>query len=169
MPRVTCNGPSVPRQPSSPPWLDLHPLEIGKHVAIAPAAGAHLLPGVVVLGVAAHIDHAVDRRGTANDLAARRHEAAIIEMRLRLRCEAPVVALHVHRIGKGGRHLDQRPPIGAAIFEDEDAVLSVLGKPVCHDGTGRAGSNDDEVVIRHSLSGPIFLFSVAPRSAPQAL
>jgi len=37
-----------------------HALEIGLHMAEAPALGAHFLPGVEILGVPPDIDHAVD-------------------------------------------------------------------------------------------------------------
>src|SRR5690606_12916894 len=39
----------------------LHPFEIGQHIGIGPAARAAFRPIIVILGVAAHIDHAVDR------------------------------------------------------------------------------------------------------------
>ncbi len=50
----------------------LHPAEIGQHVGIAPAAIAALGPMVEVSRLAAVPDHAVDRRGPAERLAARR-------------------------------------------------------------------------------------------------
>ena len=43
-------------------------------------------------------------------------------MRLGLGRVAPVVARHVHRIGQRGRHLDERPEVGAAIFDNDDVV-----------------------------------------------
>ena len=44
------------------------PLEIGQHVLIAPAAIAELRPGVEILALAAIVDMAVDRGGTAERL-----------------------------------------------------------------------------------------------------
>ena len=40
-------------------------LEVGQHVGIAPAGQAHLAPLIIVARVAANIDHAVDRGGSA--------------------------------------------------------------------------------------------------------
>src|SRR6056297_1163586 len=38
----------------------LHALEIGQHIRVAPAVAALIAPVVVIMGMAAHIDHAVD-------------------------------------------------------------------------------------------------------------
>src|SRR5205807_4083699 len=46
-------------------------LEERQYVVVAPALVAELAPVVVVPGVAAHIEHGVDRRGAAQRLAAR--------------------------------------------------------------------------------------------------
>ncbi len=75
-------------------------LEIRLHIGVGPPVGTALLPMVEILGMPAHIDHAVDRRRPADDLAARRCHLAIIEVRLRLRAVSPVVARHVHRVGQ---------------------------------------------------------------------
>src|SRR3954468_3014898 len=48
-----------------------HPAEDRQHVLIAPAAVAELGPVVVILRLAAHIYHAVDRARSAHHLAAR--------------------------------------------------------------------------------------------------
>ena len=44
-PRVTCSGPSLPRQSEGPAVPVLHPHEVGHDVGPAPAVGAHLGPG----------------------------------------------------------------------------------------------------------------------------
>ena len=49
----------------------LRPTEIGQQVIVAPAAIPHLCPAVEILAVAAGIDIAVDRTGTAQRFAAR--------------------------------------------------------------------------------------------------
>ena len=138
---------------AAPPFLAamarLGTNEIRENVTIRPAAGAHLLPGVEVAGMAAHVDHAVDGRRAADDLAARRRQAAAAEGGLRLGAEAPVVERHVHGVGERRGHLDERADVGAAVFEDEDRVAAVLAQPVRHRGTGRARSYDDVVERRH--------------------
>ena len=45
--------------------------ELGKDVRIAPAAASHLRPTVVIGRIAADVEHAVDRAGAAQHLAAR--------------------------------------------------------------------------------------------------
>src|SRR5690606_8381180 len=45
--------------------------EVGQDVVPAPAGAAHLPPEIIVPSLAAHIDHAVDRRAAAEHLAAR--------------------------------------------------------------------------------------------------
>src|ERR1051326_6550477 len=71
---------------------------------------AALPPEIVIGRVAAHIHHAVDRAGAAQDLAARMVHAAAFELRLGLALEHPID----RRIGKepriADRHMD--PPSG---------------------------------------------------------
>src|SRR3984893_6333026 len=57
--------------------LVLRASEIGQHIVERPAGIAELAPMVEIFGLAADIDHAVDRRRTAEHLAARPEYAAI--------------------------------------------------------------------------------------------
>ncbi len=127
----------------------LHALEVGEDVGEGPAVGARLGPVVEVLRMAADVDHAVDRGGAAEHLAARGGEAAAAEVRLGLGAEAPVVAGHVHRVGERRRHLDERAPVGAAVLDDRDRVAG-LGEPVGDGGAGGAGADDDVVGLHQS-------------------
>src|ERR1700691_5760619 len=68
------------------------PLEARQQVIPAPAVEPKLPPMIVVRGLAAHVDHGIDRGRAADDLAARIVEAAAIEPRFRLGLEAPVRA-----------------------------------------------------------------------------
>ena len=58
--------------------------EVGKHVLPAPAGIAELAPVVVVGRLAAHVDHAVDRRAATEHLAARIAERPAVETGLGL-------------------------------------------------------------------------------------
>ena len=127
----------------------LHALEIGEHVGEGPAGRALFGPVVEVARMAAHIDHAVDRRRAADHLAARRGQHAAAEMRLRLGRKAPVVEAHVHRERQRRRHLDERADIAAAKFDDDDAMLAVLRQAVGQGRAGRAGADDDEIGFKH--------------------
>ena len=68
----------------------LSPPEIGQDIAIGPSIGALALPAVEVQGVAADINEAVDRGGSAQRLAARTGDPAPVQMRLRFAEIAPV-------------------------------------------------------------------------------
>ncbi len=127
----------------------LDPAEVGFDVGPAPAGGAGGLPGVVILRVATHPDHAVDRRGAAHDLAARRRQPAPAERGFGLGAVAPVVARHAHRIAERAGHADQRAGVGTAVFHHDDRVPR-LGQPVRHCAPGRTRA-DDDVVRLHTL------------------
>ena len=58
--------------PGLPPVRVFHAPVVGQHVPVAPARRAQRLPVVEVAGMAAHVDHAVDRGRAADHLAARR-------------------------------------------------------------------------------------------------
>jgi len=129
-------------------------LEVRQHVAVAPARCPLALPALVVERVAAHVHHAVDRRGAAEDLAARGVQAAAVQLWLALGVVAPVVLRHVHRDRQRARHLDPHRAIGAAVLEQQHLVAAVLGQAVREHAAGGAGA-DDEVVdgfLRHDLS-----------------
>ena len=126
--------------------------EIRQHVAIGPALGALAFPPVEVERVAAHVDHAVDRGGAADDLAARRVDAAAAECRFRLGLVRPVVFRHVHRNGQRARHLDQHGTVAAAELEQADRAV-VLAQPVGQHASRGARADDDvvEFLIVHAI------------------
>ena len=102
---------------------------------------------IVVGGLAAHVDHGVDRRRAADHLAARIIEAAAVEALLRLGLEAPVRA----RIADGEQIADGNmkpdPVVAAAGFEHEHAPVAIGRQPIGQDAAGRAGADDDVVVF----------------------
>src|SRR5262245_30801749 len=71
-----------------PPILEAP--EIWKHLGIGPTSGPLLHPALIVQGMAAKEDHAVDRGRAAHDLAAGLQQAPAPESVLRHGCEAPV-------------------------------------------------------------------------------
>ena len=116
---------AMPGVPS--PLQALGTFEIGEHIAIAPAGEAHLAPLVIVAGMAADVDHAVDGGGAAPTLAARPPERTIIEVRLGLGPEAPiVVALGGDQAADAGGHAHEQGIILAAGFEEQDLDLGVF-------------------------------------------
>ena len=120
----------------------LHVLEDRQHLAVAPAAIAELRPGVVVLRLAAHEHHAVDRGRPAQELAARDRDTTPAGAVVGFRGVQPV----------GGRVLDQprepdrdpRPGVAfGARFQHQHLVPGIGAEPVGEDRPGRAGAHHD--------------------------
>ena len=88
--------------------------EVGQQVGPAPAGIAELAPMVVVGGLAAHVDHAVDRRAAADHLAARVVQRAPVEARLGLGLEAPVRPRVAHGVEVADRDAEPDPVVLAA-------------------------------------------------------
>ena len=103
-----------------------HPLVIGQHIGIGPAPRAAVVPVIEIARMAAHVDHAVDRGGAADHLAARAGEAAAPEMRLWVGAEAPIIEGHVHRVAQRRGHLDEGAGIRPAIFQHQNAVSAAF-------------------------------------------
>ena len=105
-------------------------------------------PLVVVEGVSADVDHAVDGRRAAEGLAARAVHPSPVHPRLRIGDVGPVVRGAVLGIRERGRHPDpplpprHRPPR----LDDEHPHVRVLGEPAREHAPGGAGPDDDVVV-----------------------
>ncbi len=81
--------------------------EIGQHVRPAPAAVSFGRPVVIVLRMAAVIDHAVDGAGAAEHPATRNGDAPPIQIFLRNRLQAPAVFLQRQRRADQRRHVNE--------------------------------------------------------------
>ena len=64
--------------------------EIGQHVGKAPAGITELPPMIVILVLAADVEQAVDRTRSAQHLAARLDDLAVVQLRLRLGFVKPI-------------------------------------------------------------------------------
>src|SRR5581483_5424339 len=84
----------------------LHAPEVGQHVGIAPAAVAHLRPGVEVHVLAAVVDVAVDGAGPAQRLAARGGDAPAAGPGPGLHAVEPVHARVVVGLDEAGGDVD---------------------------------------------------------------
>ncbi|MNQ40681.1 hypothetical protein D3C85_543400 [compost metagenome] len=124
----------------------LGPFEVRQAVAIAPIAGAELLPFVEVVGMATDVDQAVDRRRAAEHLAPRAMHAAPVETRFRLGFVAPVVLLGVHRDREGAGHLDQHAAVAAAELQHQHRGGGIRAEAIGQDAAGRTGTDDDVVI-----------------------
>ncbi len=119
-----------------------HVPENRQHLAVAPAAIAELRPGVVVLRLAAHEDHAVDRRRAAQQLAARDGNAALAGALVGFRRIQPVGGGVVDQLGEADR--DARP--GMAFpprFQHQHLVLGIGAQPVGEDRSRRSRAHHD--------------------------
>ena len=125
--------------------------EIGQNLAIAPALAAGLAdPRVVILGVAARVELRVDRGAAADHLGLRVPDDAAVEMLLRDRAPAPARDALGH-LGEARRHAEQRIPVAAARFEQQDLDRRVGAQPICEHAAGGAAA-DDDVVVGHRLA-----------------
>ncbi len=124
--------------------------EVRQHLVPAPArVGAMAVavaPAVVVLALAAHVDHAVDRRTAAEHLAARIADRATVETGLGFGLEAPVGALVADAVQVADRHADPDVVVVAAGLEQRDARAAVGAQAIGEQAAGRAGADDDDVV-----------------------
>ncbi|MCY1228678.1 hypothetical protein D9M72_410080 [compost metagenome] len=136
--------------------------EVGQAVGVAPVLQRLVLcPAVVVHGVAADIDHAIDQRRTAQPLAAALRHAAVVHMRLGLGHIGPVISRALQRIRQRRRHLGApvQAPVRAPSFQQQHRDIGILGQPRGQHAAGRARADDDVVVLMDCLHGAISLFA----------
>ena len=122
-----------------------------QHVVPAPAAVAQLRPVIVVLRLAAHPHHAVDRARSAEHLAARHRDVAPAGRGLGLGLVEPVHARAIDEAREADRHARERMRL-AARFQQQHLMAAVLGQAIGERGAGRACS-DDDVVGRADVHG----------------
>ena len=122
----------------------LHIAEDRQHVFVAPTAIAELRPGVIVLFLAAHENHAVNRARSAKQLAARHRYTAIVSAVVGFRLIEPIGGRVVDQLGKTDR---DRGPIVAfpSRFEDEHLMLAVGAQPVGQNRSCRTCANNNIV------------------------
>src|SRR6202000_1464427 len=104
--------------------------EIRQHVVPAPATQTELAPVIVVGGLAAHIDHGVDRRRAADHLAARIIQAAAVEALFGLGLKTPVGAWIADGEQIADGNVKPDPIVAAAGFENEYALAGVGREPI---------------------------------------
>ena len=123
----------------------LQALEVGQHLVVAPAAAAALGPALVVQRVAAQVDHAVDRGGAAQGLAARLVERAAVEVLLRLGLQVPVVAAVALVVrAQAAGHADRPVTVLRPGLQQQDRGAAV-GEAPGQDAAGRARARHDVV------------------------
>src|SRR6202011_1092694 len=142
--------------------VTFHPPEDRQHVLIAPAAVAELGPVVVILRLAAHIDHAVDRARSAHHLAARHVDAASARTFVGLGLVAPVHGGIVDHLGGADRH--PRPEMVRSLgarFQQQYAIGAALAQPACDHRAGRTRADHDVVIGGVVSHGTVILLLMA--------
>ena len=122
-------------------------LEIGQHVAPAPAVAAERLPVAVILCLAANIDHRVDQARSADAAAARLVALAAAEPRLRHGLVGVVVPVpERHQTGDAERRPRQQAGLLRAGLEQGDGQIRTrLGETRRHGAPARTGADDDVI------------------------
>jgi hypothetical protein len=122
-------------------------LEQRQHGIPAPAGVADgRRPAVVILALAAHVDHAVDRRAAAEHAPARIQKRTAVEPRLLARVISPVRARIADAIQIADRDVDPVVVVAAARFEQQHANVRIGRQPIGEHAARRAGA-DDHVVV----------------------
>ncbi len=127
------------------PDAPLGAAEIGQHVVPRPSGVAELAPVVIVLGLAADIEQAVDGGGAAEHAPARPEHAPPMKLRLRLGLVAPVHPLVGDGLAVAERDVDPHVAVRPAGLQQHHAGGRVLRQPCGDDAAGRAGADDDVV------------------------
>src|SRR6185503_15159411 len=105
-------------------------LQVGENLGDAPAGIAEALPGVVLEGIAAHPDHAVDGAGAAERAPARPEDLAPVHLLVALGVEAPDRAVAGQYVGDARRDADPHPAVVLARFEEQHPVPARGGEAV---------------------------------------
>ncbi len=95
--------------------LGLH--EIWQNVVPAPPQIPGLPPSLIVRGLPAHVNHAIDRRRASEDATAGIIQSAAIELWLWFGSKAPVGPGIAHAIEVADRHLDPEIVVPSARFQ----------------------------------------------------
>ncbi len=117
-------------------------------------------PAVVVLALAAHVDHPVDRRAAAQHAAARIPQRTAVQARLGLRAIQPVSARVADAIQVADGDVDPVIVVLAAGLQQQHRHLRIQRQAISQDAARRARADDDVVVGLHVsclLLGVLFL------------
>src|SRR5215212_976749 len=124
----------------------LRPPEEWQDLFIAPVLVAEIRPGLVILFLAANVDHCVDRSAAAQGATLRVPHLPVVQLRLWNRGELPVVA-RTAELGEADRHMDQRRPVLAAGLQEQHGEIGVGRETVRYGAAGGAGADDHIVVM----------------------
>ena len=142
----TRSGPPLPWNSLDAALVVLGLAEIRQDGVVVPALAAALAPFVVVGVVAAHVDHAVDRTGAAQHLAARLIHHAVVQVGFRLAVEHPVDPRIARMSRVAERNVDPGVAVLAAGLQQQYAVAAGFRQPCGEHASRRPGAGNDIVV-----------------------
>src|SRR6266403_2071247 len=122
--------------------LVLRLLEVRQEIVEPPARDR---PAVEVLALAADIDQAVDRGGAAENFAARREDAPVVQRRLGLRLVRSVEVGAREQLAVAERHVDPEVGVARPGLEKKDAAAAACGEAVGEDAARRPCPDDDVI------------------------
>ena len=101
-------------------------LEVGEKLIVGPALAARKRgPIVVILTLAARVDHPVDRAAASDDAPANNAHLTAIELGLWLGLVEVADFLVVHELGEADGHLDERILVVSARLQEEHPVTGI--------------------------------------------
>jgi hypothetical protein len=136
--------------------------KIRQHVGKTPAGIAELAPMIVVLVLAADIEQAVDRARSAQHLAARLDDLAIVELGFRFGLVQPIDLGIIEQLTVAERNMNPDVPVVAAGLEQKHAMAAGFGEAIGEHAAGRTGADDDVVepcFVRNRRHGGLSLHS----------
>src|SRR5687768_1928687 len=104
-------------------------LEVGQDIFPGPADVAKLAPMVIVSGLAAHINHAIDRGAASKHLAARIDKTSAIQARLWCGFHHPVGSRIADAVEVSNWDMHPMIIVSASRFKQQDCCLAVCSQP----------------------------------------
>ena len=120
--------------------------KIRQHIAIGPARIAALRPGVEIMGLATHVEMAIDGTGTAEQFAARKGDRPAVHTVAGGGFKAPGEAWMVDRLDKPGRHSHEGVAVVATGLQQKHRDFRVRRQPIGQHAPRRAGTDNHHVI-----------------------
>ena len=121
--------------------------KVGQIVGVVPVLHTGILaPALIVHGIAANVDHAVDAARAAQHLAPPVENTPVVHVRFRFALVTPVIEFVAQRDRQSGRHVDEDIPdiVGASGLQHQHPVGRVGAEPVGQGAAGGTASHDDD-------------------------
>ncbi|MNM56091.1 hypothetical protein D3C81_672460 [compost metagenome] len=136
------------------PGVVLAAAEVGQHVVEAPALATQCRPVIVVAAMAAHVQHAVDRRTAPQATPPGLVRAPAVQSGLRLGVVRVVARPGLgHGVGKANGRPHREVVVMRARLEQRHGRAPVFGQPCGHGAARRARPDHDVVKVRRRAGG----------------